>query len=267
MREQKSQNCSPQIIDYNGVGRWSRDEILRRYAAYAKEMEIEPRNLSPYESTDTNKGRRWIYPVMNRVIDGIAAGDPACIRLGIEFIEEDAKFSFGKILKANTARALRRTSLTEAQKDRIRRRVFAMLRAGIIPHEYREYAKLVRKIGFPLSQVPDVDPANFYASRFHHYFEQAAKEGRSGEAIAVAAPRERAVVMLVEWCVHDGAKVKENQTLCKLEIAWVYETPLRQEVLEIMSPANGALFQMAKIGDVLRTGQKIADVIPDQGAT
>jgi len=183
MREQKTQNCSMQIIDYNGVGRWSRDEILGRYAAYAREIGIEPRDLSPDESTDTNKGRRWIYPVMNRVIDGIAGGDPACIRLGIEFIEEDARFTFGKILKANTARALRRTSLSEDQKERIRQRVFAMLQTGIILHEYREYAKLVRKIGFKLSEVPDVDPANFYASRFHHYFEQAAKEDRIGEGI------------------------------------------------------------------------------------
>ena len=264
MREQKTQNCSMQIIDYNGVGRWSRDEILGRYAAYAREIGIEPRDLSPHENTE--KGRRWIYPAMERVIDGIAAGDPACIRLGIEFIEEDAKFTFGKILKASTARALRRTSLTEEQKDRIRRRVFAMLQAGIIPHEYREYAKLIRKIGFQLSQVPEVDPANFYASRFRRYFQQAASEDRNGLAIAVAAPRERAVMMLIEWCVEDGARIKRNQVVCKLEIAWAYESPLRQEVLEIRSPVAGALLQMARVGDVSGAGQQIANVIPSQGA-
>ena len=181
MKPERYQTRSPQFIDYNGVGRWSRDEILRRYAVYAREMGIEPRDLLPRESNE--RGRRRIYPVMNRVIDGIAAGDRACIRLGIEFINEDAKFPFGKILKANTARALRRTSLSEDQKERIRRRVFAMLQAGVIPHEYREYAKLVRRIGFQLAKVPEVDPANVYASRFHHYFEQAAKEDRSGEAI------------------------------------------------------------------------------------
>ena len=264
MKAERCESRSIQIIDYNGAGRWSRDEILRRYAAYAREMGIEPRDLSPHESTE--KGRRWIYPVMNRVIDGIAAGDPACIRLGIEFIEEDAKFTFGKRLKASTARALRRTSLTEEQKDRIRRRVFAILQTGIIPHEYREYAKLIRKIGFQLSQVPEVDPANFYASRFRRYFQQAASEDRNGLAIAVAAPRERAVMMLIEWCVEDGARVKRNQVICKLEIAWAYESPLRQEVLEITSPVAGALFQMARVGDVLGAGQQIANVIPSQGA-
>lgn len=262
MKAARNQSRSPQFIDYNGVGRWSRDEILGRYAAYAKEMGIEPRDLSPHEHTE--KGRRWIYPAMERVIDGIAAGDPACIRLGIEFIEEDAKFPFGKILKANTARALRRTSLSEDQKERIRRRVFAMLRAGIIPHEYREYAKLVRKIGFKLSEVPEVDSANFYASRFRHYFEQAANEDRADEAIAIVAPRERAVMMLIDWSVEDGARVQANQAICKLEIAWVYQTPLRHEVLEITSPANGALFQMARVGEVLGAGQQIANVTPSQ---
>lgn len=264
MKAERFESRSIQIIDYNGAGRWSRDEILGRYSAYAREMEIEPRDISPREHTE--KGRHWIYPVMNRVIDGIAAGDPACIRLGIEFIEEDAKFTFGKRLKASTARALRRTSLTEEQKDRIRRRVFAMLQTGIIPHEYREYAKLVRKIGFKLSEVPDVDPANFYASRFRRYFQQAANEDRPDETIAVTAPRERAVMMLMEWCVEDGTRVKENYAICKVEIAWIYETPLRQEVVEITSPANGALFQMARVGDVLGAGQQIANVIPSQGA-
>lgn len=260
MSEQESQTRSPQIIDYNGVGRWSRDEMLRRYAAYAEEMKVQPRDISPYESCE--KERKWIYPVMRRVIEGIAAGDPACIRLGIEFIEEDAKFTFGKILKAATARALRRASLSEDQKERIRRRVFGMLCDGIIPHEYREYAKLVRKIGFKLSEVPKVAPANFYAARFRHYFEQVAKEDRTEEAIAITAPNERAVMMLIEWCVEDGAGVKENQAVCKLEIAWVYATPLRQDVVQIPSPVDGTLFQTAKIGDVLAAGRQIAAVIP-----
>ena len=40
---------------------------------------------------------------MMKVIEGIEAGDLACVRLGIEFIEEDAKFPFGKTLKSNAA--------------------------------------------------------------------------------------------------------------------------------------------------------------------
>jgi hypothetical protein len=161
------------IIDYNGEGRWSRAEILRRYSSLASQLGVSPRDLSPIEHEE--RGRKWVYPVMSEVIEGIEAGDAACVVIGIEFIEEDARFPFGKILKSNTARALRRANLTDDQKERIRRRVFAMLRDGHVPHEYKEYAKLVRRIGFDaksLDSIPASD--NPYVMRFYNYFAQAA---------------------------------------------------------------------------------------------
>ena len=91
-----------EVMDFNGEGRWSCSEILARYASYAAAMGIVSRDLSPREHSEG--GRRWVFPVMEKVIDGIADGDPACVRLGVEFIEEDAKFPFGKTLKSNTAR-------------------------------------------------------------------------------------------------------------------------------------------------------------------
>ncbi len=160
-----------EIIDYNGEGRWTRVEIEARYRQCAAKEGITLRDLAPLEHSD--RTRRWVWPVMDRVIEGIEAGDLACIQIGIEFIEEDAKFAFGKILKSKTARALRRATLSNRQKSQIRRRVFGMLRAGHVPHEYREYAKLVRKIGFEASDIPETDAANFYATHFRDYFEMA----------------------------------------------------------------------------------------------
>jgi hypothetical protein len=75
---------------------------------------------------------------MWKVIEGIEKGDLACAQIGVEFIEESASFAFGKILKSNTARALRRAPLTSEQKERIRRRVAEMLCAGYLPREYRQ---------------------------------------------------------------------------------------------------------------------------------
>ena len=132
-------------IDYNGKGLWSVDAVLKRYTEYTRVFDInEPRDLTPFaHSTPECK---WIYPVMDRVIEGIEEGDLGCAELGIEFIQTNDSFPFGKIIKSNVARALRRTTLTEAQKERIRRRVVEMLETGYLPREFRQYAKLARKV-------------------------------------------------------------------------------------------------------------------------
>jgi hypothetical protein len=163
------------VTDYNSDGRWSCAEILARYVRYAAELGIVPRDLSPMEHSE--RGRHWVYPVMEKVIAGIEADDSACVRLGIEFIEEDAKFTFGKILKSNTARALRRASLSDEQRERIRRRVFGMLRAGHVPHEFREYAKLLKKIGFAAAELGEVPGTSPRVSRFRSYLQAAARPG------------------------------------------------------------------------------------------
>lgn len=134
------------VRDYNGTGRWSAEEIQRRYLEYSKRLEVaEPQMPQPRETAQGDT--RWIYPIMDAVIDGIARGDKACIVLGIEFIHEDDGFPFGAILKSNTARALRRAGLTGEQISQIRQRVVSMLLAGNVSVEFKEYAKLLRRIG------------------------------------------------------------------------------------------------------------------------
>jgi hypothetical protein len=166
-----------EVHDYNADGRWSAEEIIARYLRLASKMGISPRDLSPLRHSEPDQN--WVYPVMDKVIEGIEAGDIACIHIGIEVIEEDSKFPFGKILKSNTARSLRRALLSDEQKQRIRRRVFAMLRAGHVPHEYREYAKLARKIGFDVGEIPDVDLSDPRVARFIAYFEMVGKVDKS----------------------------------------------------------------------------------------
>jgi len=115
---------------------------------------------------------------MEAVIEGIERGDKASIAIGIDFIEEDAHFPFGKTLKSNTARALRRSSLTPEQVDRIRNRVTNLLLAGQIPHEFREYAKLLRHIGIAdyWPRIKQGAPiASPYVKRFYEYFRQCAE--------------------------------------------------------------------------------------------
>lgn len=159
-----------QIIDYNGEGIWTREAILARYEAYAQRLGMVDRtDLAPV--THTRGTRHWVYPVMDKVIGGIEQGDGACVELGIDFIEEDQQFTFGMVLKSNTARALRRTFLSEAQKERARRRIVSMLIEGKTYREFRQYYKLLRDIGLgshwaELDAAADTLP--LYA---RHYYE------------------------------------------------------------------------------------------------
>lgn len=161
-------------MDYNGSGFWSVDEVSRRYREYARQFNIEtPRDLTPFvHSTDQGT---WIYPVMERVIEGIEHGDLACAQLGVEFIETSESFVFGMSTKSNVARALRRMTLTESQKERIRKRVVEMLVTRYLPREFRQYAKLVRKIGIGewLSLIKEQAALNDpWVQRYYSYFEQ-----------------------------------------------------------------------------------------------
>ena len=159
------------IRDYNGTGLWTVVAVRERYAEYSKRLNVaEPLNLCPMEYRHGDA--HWIYPIMEAVIAGIKNCDPACALIGIEFIEEDRKFAFGANLKSRTARALRQSVLSESQKARIRRRVVKMLEWGNTPREYREYVKLLRKIGFEeiWPQIEAGAPReNKYAMRYFGY--------------------------------------------------------------------------------------------------
>ena len=165
------------VHDYNGEGRWSKDKIIHRYSQYCRELKVpNPIDLSPVEHVEGET--KWIYPAMDKVIAGIEQGDAACRRIGIEFIEEDRRFTFGKILKSNTARALRRNDLTSEEQERIRRRLVEMLLNGNVPHEFKQYAKLLKKIGigeYWAEVERRVDHSNKYVMRYYNYLKDAQK--------------------------------------------------------------------------------------------
>jgi len=162
-------------IDYNGEGDWSAEEIARRYQVYCRALRIDTRtDLTPMAHTEGATQR--VYPVMDKVIAGIEAGDAACRSIGVDFVEQDAKFPFGKTLKSNTARALRRSALTEEERERLRRRFVSMMLRGQVPHEFKEYAKLLRKIGLGEWKGPlaaGVDRENPYVMRYYRYLTEA----------------------------------------------------------------------------------------------
>lgn len=101
-----------------------------------------------------------------------------CVELLVEFIHEDRKMFAGKGYKASAARTLKRAALNYGQEDRIRRRVVKMLLAGNVPYEFREYARLLRRVGLGewgpvIDREAPVD--NPWVARYVRYFRLHAK--------------------------------------------------------------------------------------------
>ncbi|HEX2136038.1 MAG TPA: hypothetical protein VHG30_09070 [Microvirga sp.] len=99
--------------DLDGTGRWAPDALRQRYRQYCPFFRVPPRPLPTGDDWASRRG--LIAPLINAVIEGMKAGDLACAEIGIGLIEEDGGFASGRILKANTARALRRCPLSESQ--------------------------------------------------------------------------------------------------------------------------------------------------------
>ena len=111
--------------------------------------------------------------MMDQVITLVNDGDPAAALIAIDFIEEDDFFVFGRTLKKEAARALRRRAvLDDEQKLRIRRRIVGMMLAGNVPYEFSEYKRLLRAVGvgelWPLLQA-SVDRGNRYVMWHYRY--------------------------------------------------------------------------------------------------
>jgi hypothetical protein len=159
------------LRDYNGTGRWSVVSVQQRYLDYCRTFDVTAPEL-PCPKEQQEGDHHWIYPVMDSVIAGIRRGDKACVALGVEFIEEPEYFAFGRILKANTARALRGATLSSEQVVRLRARIVNMLLVGDVPHEYHEYSRLLRRIGLG-EWWPTVEQQiareNRYVMRYYEY--------------------------------------------------------------------------------------------------
>lgn len=169
-------NYTGAYVDYNGVGNWSVEAIKERYKKYAEIFGANPSPLAPILHTES--GRTWVHPLMEQIVNRIETGDKAAIEIGIEFIKEDEYFAFGRILKSNTARALRRASLTPEQETRIRERLVGMMLSGQVPHEWHEYKRLLRQIGvgslWPTLEN-GIDRENKYVMKYYSYLDRFAR--------------------------------------------------------------------------------------------
>ena len=128
----------------DGKDIWQFPQVQSRYRRYCAHFGIEHTELvfHPYYVE-----RGWTAGILDVLVDRMKSGDLAAAQIGIEMMEEDRGLAFGPIIKSNIPRALVKCDLTESHKERVRKRVVAMLLRPFLPKEFRQYAWLARRIG------------------------------------------------------------------------------------------------------------------------
>lgn len=79
----------------------------------------------------------------------VATGDSLAIEDACRLISKDPKLPFGKLIKSNLARALRKAAkyVPEADRTRIVQRTASILSLEYCPREAEDYCKLVKHLG------------------------------------------------------------------------------------------------------------------------
>ena len=89
--------------------------------------------------------RRTLY----RIVDGVRAGDPACVELAVRFIELRYIGSYSGFIRARMASVLKHSKLSPNQKSRLNRVFISIVRSRDYTEEFNSYAKLWRRIAQP----------------------------------------------------------------------------------------------------------------------
>ena len=119
----------------------------------------------------------WAGEVFDVLKSAVASGAPQAISLACELIEKDPKLPFGKLVKSNLARALRKhnNKLTEPERRQVLGVTGRLLNQEYAPRELEDYCKLVKK--FPQLEIADllqtITPKNPKSERLRAYLGEA----------------------------------------------------------------------------------------------
>ncbi len=102
--------------------------------------------------------------------------DLGCAELGIEFIQTNDSFDFGRPSNQTSRVPCDARLLSNSKRKEFGGRVIEMLDTGYLPREFRQYAKLARKLGLReflprIKQVAAVS-SDVWVQRYCAYFEE-----------------------------------------------------------------------------------------------
>ena len=98
----------------------------------------------------------WVSQCFASLTSAVANGDPSAISIACDLIELDPKLPFGKLIKSDLARALKKQAarLVESERRQLIAATRKLLNLPYAPRELEDYGKLLKKL--PLSEVNEM---------------------------------------------------------------------------------------------------------------
>ena len=119
----------------------------------------------------------WLSQTFAVVRAAIAKGDPVAVSLACSLIEQDPMLPFGKLIKSDLARALKKqvAMLVASERAQVLNAVAKLLNQEYAPRELEDYCKLAKKL--PVAEyraaVADVTTKNAKAKQLLAYLSDA----------------------------------------------------------------------------------------------
>jgi hypothetical protein len=98
----------------------------------------------------------WVGQCLTALASAVANGDARAMSIACDLIEQDPKLPFGKLIKSDLARALKKQALrlTVTERQQVLVATQKLLNLPFAPRELEDYGKLVKK--FPRVEVEEM---------------------------------------------------------------------------------------------------------------
>ncbi len=131
------------LEDYHGVpAGWRAEEIAATHAGLSGTFPITAIELGRWSAPAWMPDREaWLrhMAILNRVAEGVRAGDAACVELAIRYIELQHIGSYSGYRRAKLARSLKHAAMTEPQRSRLNALFLRHVRDRDYTIEVRDY--------------------------------------------------------------------------------------------------------------------------------
>lgn len=115
----------------------------------------------------------WLSQTFTGLAKAIEGGDAVAMSLACDLIHADPMLPFGKLIKSDLARALRKqaSKLLPGERTLIVATTLKLLKQDFAPRELEDYCKLLRKFRAEEYQpmLPGITPKNAKSVKLHAY--------------------------------------------------------------------------------------------------